>query len=372
MFAILNDKQNKLFKKAKDFAENYIVPNAEKWEEEAKLPQELVEKLREAGFLGMMNPKSMGGSEMSYLDSVMVVEGIAYGDGGAAFFTELMNCVNYDLAVLYPENESVEGVINDITLCKKQTCFCFTEKDAGTDPFLAETTAVETDGGFIINGEKTWASNCADADYLLVWTKADNHKMFLFFVDAKAEGVKITEIRKRLGGNLISSGTVAFENVFVPAECLISTDAYDLAMHTINIARIYVSAMAVGFAGRALEITTEFLKERKTFGKPVMKNQYVQFKLADLAMKTEAARCLLYNTVALLDKGDLDISKAAPKVKLFCPETAWEVTSECAHLFGGIGCEVNKEITRLMGNASATRIEDGTSEVQRILIAKDL
>ena len=125
MFTILNDKQIELFEKAKGFALDYIVPNSEKWESDAVLPVELIDKLREMGFLGMMSPGSMGGKEMSYLDSTVVVEGIAYGDGGAAFFTELMNCVNYDLAVLYPENEKVKSLINDITICKKLTCFCF-------------------------------------------------------------------------------------------------------------------------------------------------------------------------------------------------------------------------------------------------------
>jgi butyryl-CoA dehydrogenase len=229
---------------------------------------------------------------------------------------------------------------------------------------------VRRDDGYLINGKKTWASNCFNADYLETYIGTGDRKMCLIMVDAKLPGISM-ELRPRLGGNLITSGTVTYDNVVVPHECMITEDAYSLAMEIIELARINVAALAVGTAQRAIDATVAYLKERQTFGKPVIKNQYVQFKLAELQNKVEAARWFLYHCASQIDAGE-SLTIPAANVKLFCPEVAWEVTSECSHFFGGVGCEVNQEITRLMGNAKAMKIEDGTSEVQKMLLAKNL
>jgi len=367
----LTKEQQAFFDETKEFALSFIAPRAEEWEKAGCVPKELSDELRKRGYLGMICPKELGGGGKSLLETVLAVEAIAHGDGGAAFFTELTSCCSYDTAVTFGPDESLLPIMKELCSGEKVVSFAFTEPGAGTDPFAGKAYAEEREDGWHIFGEKTWASNCLEAGYFLAFVNiGDPREMGAFLVDADSPGISI-ENRTRLGGNLISSGTVKFEDVVVSKERLLSREAYRLALHTIDIARIFVSAMAVGFAQRALDITKEYLSGRSTFGKPVIKNQYIQFKLAELWNKTEAARCFLYHNTSLVDEGE-DISLPAAKLKLFCPNTGWEVVSECSHLWGGIGCEYNTEITRLLGNAKATMIEDGTAEVQKMVLARAL
>lgn len=372
MAVLLSDKEKKIFEDAKAYGLKYIAPYAAQWEADGVLPKAAVDHVASHGFFGVGCPESLGGRGYNYLETALTYEGLAHGDGGFAFFVQLHNNITWDMVDFYDTSEEVRALLPDMVAGRKLTAYALTEENAGCDPGMSVSYAKLMDDGYHIFGEKTWISNCMDADYFtVIVNNATEGGMVILLVEKGTEGFEVVENRRRLGGNAMSCGTIRFHDAVVPVSRCMSKNGLKQALKDINVARIFVPAIGVGMATHALDITMERLARRETFGQPVIKNQAIQFKLAELTAKLEAARWLVYHAASLMDSGE-NIQVPAAMVKLLGPNTVWEVTTECAQLFGAAGFAYNSEISRCVNMARTMKIMDGSTEVQQIVIGRAL
>ena len=372
MPAILTNREGEILDYAKSFAVEELAPRAARWEAEAKLTQEARQLLLDNGFFGVGSPVEVGGKGYSYLETALTYEGLAYGDGAIAFFVQLHNNISFEIATFYDTSEKVRALVPSIVRGEKLTCFALTEITGGSDPHMTEAYALERDDGYHIFGRKDYASNSRDADYFNVIVKDGTSKgMLMLLVEKGMHGFTVCEDCQRIGGNVMSCGSLLFDDVVVPKENLLSKDGFREALRAIDVARTFVPSIAVGIAQRALDITADYLAKRVTFGAPILKSQAVQWQLADLTALVQAARWNAYHTASLMDSG-VRISTQAAINKLFGPEAALRVTNECAQLFGAVGCNRNSEITRCVNMARLLKVLDGTSEIQKMVIARSI
>jgi len=372
MPALLTKREEEIHEYAKSFAVEHLAPRAELWEENADLTGEARRLLMDNGFFGVGSPVELGGKGYSYLETALTYEGLAYGDGGIAFFVQLHNNIAFEIATFYDTSEKVKALAPAMIRGEKLTCFALSEVSGGSDPQMTTSYAEAVDDGYHIYGSKEFASNSLDADYFNVMVRDGTPKgMLMLLVEKETPGFVVGADRKRIGGNVMSCGTLLFDNAFVPRENLLSADGFREALRAIDVARVFVPAIAVGVAQRALDITSDYLAKRVTFGAPILKSQAVQWQLADLTALVHAARWTAYHTASLMDSGARITTKAAIN-KLFGPDVALRVTSECAQLFGAIGCDWNSEITRCVNMARLMKVLDGTSEVQKMVIARSI
>ena len=372
MSVLLTEREKEIFEYAKQYALTFVRPYAAEWEKERKLPQKALDDIAAHGFWGIGCPKEMGGKGYNYLETALTYEGLAHGDGGFAFFVQLHNNITWDMVDFYDTSDEVKKLIPDMISGKKLTCYALSEEDAGSDPMRSKSYAVLKDDGYHVFGEKTWASNCMNADYFTTIVKNESgDDMIILLIDKNSDGFSVVGNRERLSGNVMSCGTIKMDDVAVPVSRCMSLDGYRQALRDINVARIFVPAIGIGMAQHALDITAEYLAKRETFGKPILKNQAIQFKLAELTAKVEAARWLIYHTASMMDNGEKIVVPSA-MTKLVGPNTAWEVTTECAQFFGASGFEFNSEISRCVNMARAMKIMDGSTEVQKMVIGRSI
>lgn len=372
MAVLLSEKEQQIFEYAKEYALTSIRPYAAEWEKGRKLPEEAVKDIAAHGFFGIGCPKELGGKGYNYLETALTYEGLAHGDGGFAFFVQLHNNITWDMVSFYNVSDEVKALLPDMVAGRKLTCYALTEEDAGSDPMRAQSYAVLKEDGYHVFGEKTWASNCMNADYFTTIVKNETgDDMLILLIERNSPGFEAVTDRHRLAGNVMSCGTIKMNDVVVPVSRCMSTDGYRQALRDINVARIFVPAIGIGVASHALDITARYLSKRETFGKAIIRNQAIQFKLAELTAKVEAARWLIYHTASMMDKGEKIVVPSAI-TKLIGPNTAWEVTTECAQLFGASGFEYNSEISRCVNMARAMKIMDGSTEVQKIVIGRSI
>ncbi|MDR2528585.1 MAG: acyl-CoA/acyl-ACP dehydrogenase [Synergistaceae bacterium] len=372
MPVLLTERERDIFLKAKEFSVRYLAPEAAQWEADRKLPDKVRKLLQDHGFFGVGAPVEVGGKGCNYLETALTYEGLAYGDGGVAFFIQLHNNIAFEIATFYDTTDKVKALTPDMIKGNKLTCFALTEKSGGSDPTMTEASAELKEDGYHVFGHKDWASDSLDADYFTVIVKDGTAKgMVMLLLEKGMPGFTIAEDRQRIGGNAMSCGTLHFDDVVVPRENLLSVDGFKEALKAIDVARVFVPAIAVGVAQRALDITADHLARRVTFGQPILKNQAVQWQLAELTALVQAARWTVYHTASLKDSGERVSTQAAVN-KLFVPNAVLKVTLECAQLFGAEGCAWNSEITRCVNLARIFKVVDGTIEVQKIVIARGI
>ena len=376
MAVLLTEREQEIFEKAKEFALNYINPRAALWEEGRVLPEEALEETRKNGFFGIGSSKEFGGQGYSWFETALTYEGLGYGDGGYGFFVELQNTLSKSVEDGYDEvSDTVKALTSDFVKGNKLLAFALTDDTGGSDPFQTKAYSEKKEDGYHLFGSKSWVSNSLNADYFIIvaheMVDGSTIGMSMYLVPKDTPGFEIKEDIRRAGGNVMSCGRIEFNDAVIPEELLLAEDALGRALSGINIARVFVPAVAVGVAQRAIDITAKYLNEREAFGGPLLDNQYIQFELADLSAKVEAARWLMRRAATVMDTGER-LSVIAAKTKYFVPNTALEVTTKCAHLFGAAGFEWNSEITRCLNAARAFKIADGTSEVQQIVISRGI
>jgi len=374
MPVLFTPEEKEIFDKARAFAMDYIHPRAAKWEEDRKLPMDALEEVRKNGYFGIGCSKEHGGQGHSWYETALTYEGLAHGDGGFAFFIQLHNTLSMGLEKGYDElNDNVKSLLPSFVKGEKLLGFAFTDDSGGSDPFQTKAYAVKKDDGYHLYGPKSWVSNSLNADYFIVITHLkegdDIVGMIMFLVPKGIPGFKIGDDIRRVGGNVMSCGRIEFNDVVLTDDWLLAEDGYQRALEGINIARVYVPAVAVGVAQRALDITSKYLNEREAFGAPLLENQAIQFDLADLSAKLEAARWLTRRAATVMDTGE-PISVLASRTKYYVPNVALEITTRCAHLMGAIGLEWNCEISRCLNAARSFKMVDGSSEVQQIVISR--
>lgn len=370
----LTKKEKDLFKKAKEFSLNEIAPYLSEWENGKKDVREAINLMANNGYCGMGLPKRLGGRGLNFLECALIYEGLAYGSGTISFILQLHNNITFEIGTYYDTDQTVKRLITDMVSGKKLTAFALSEETSGSDPSSIKSYAKLKSDGYHIYGQKKWIANAQEADYFNVIVKDGSPKtrdMLMLLVDKNTSGFKISENKPRMGANAMSCCDLLFDDCIVPEERLLSRNGFKEALRAIDVARIFVPAIAIGISQRAIDMTVDYLGERIAFKKPIITYQGVQWTLAELSTKIEAGRWLVYRTASLMDS-DSKIAVQAAKNKLYATDLAMKVTTECLQLFGANGYDKNSIISSYMLLAKLLQIIDGTSEIQKVVIGKAL
>lgn len=363
----LSQREKEIFNNAYDYGLKNLAPNSYKWEQEGTVERTVFDDLYKAGYCGM------GLRGYGYLDMALAYEGLSHGCGSMTFFLQLHNNISFEIGTFYETSDKVKSLVPLMATGKLLTAFAFTEEGAGSDPSSTKSVAVLKEDGYHVTGKKSWIANALEADYfnLIVKDETRPRGMLMLLVDKNTKGFNISKNIRRMGGNVISCADLEFDDIVVDKDMLLSTEGFKEALKAIDVARIFVPAICVGIAQRCIDITVKRLANRTAFGKSIFSNQYVQFKLAELSAKVEAARWLVYRVASARDKNE-NISVIASMNKYLGPEVALNVATECVQLWGAEGFVQNSEVARNMALAKMLQIVDGTSEICKMVIGRNL
>ncbi|MBR5251065.1 MAG: acyl-CoA dehydrogenase [Clostridia bacterium] len=359
----------------KDFAQNQVKPLAQEVDEMESFPIETVQKMAQAGLMGIIVPKEYGGAGGDYYMYISAVEEFSKycATTGVILSAHTSLCVAPILE--YGTEEQRQKYLPDLASGKKIGAFGLTEPNAGTDASNQQTVAVEMDDHYLLNGSKIFITNAGYAStYIIIAVTGKTPKgpeMSAFIVEKDFEGFSVGKKEKKMGIRGSATCELIFENVKVPKQNLLGRrgDGFKIAMKTLDGGRIGIAAQALGIAEGALEATVGYVKARKQFGRAIAAFQNTQFVLADLATKTQASKLLVYSAVEAKQNKLPTLSVKAAQAKLFSSETAMEVTTKCVQLHGGYGYTREYSVERMMRDAKITEIYEGTSEVQRMVIS---
>ena len=367
---------------ARDFANTECLPGVIDRDEHQKFPHEQVMKLADLGFLGMMVPEEYGGTGLDTISYVLAMEEISKVDASTSVCMSVNNSlVCYGLEA-FGTKEQKEKYLTPLAQGKKNGelyigAFLLSEPEAGSDATSQRTTAIEHDDHYLINGVKNWITNGNSASVYLVIAQTDSekksHGINVFIVEKNWPGVKVGPKENKLGIRGSDTHSISFADVKVPKENRIGEDGFGFifAMKTLSGGRIGIAAQALGLASGAMERSIAYAKERKAFGTEIKNHQIIQFKLADMATRIDASRLLCYRAAWQKDTGQ-DYTESAAMAKVFASETAMWVTTEAIQIHGGYGYVKEYHVERMMRDAKITQIYEGTSEMQRIIISREV
>jgi len=362
---------------ARDFAQTELLPGVIERDEHQKFPAEQIKKMGELGFMGMMVDPKWGGGGMDTISYVLAMEEISKIDASASVCMSVNNSLVCWGLETYGTEEQKERYLRPLATGQAIGAFCLSEPEAGSDATSQQTTAFDQGDHYLLNGTKNWITNGNSASYYLVIAQTDvekGHKgINAFIVDKAWEGVTVGKKEDKLGIRGSDTHSIMFQDVKVPKENRIVEDGFGFkfAMKVLSGGRIGIAAQALGIASGAYELALKYSKERKAFGKEIMHHQAIAFKLADMATEIEASRMLSLKAAWLKDQ-HLNYDRASAMAKLFASETAMKTTVEAVQVHGGYGFVKEYHVERLMRDAKITQIYEGTSEIQRVVISRDV
>ena len=362
---------------ARDFAQNELLPGIVERDNEQKFDPKLLKRMGELGFLGMMVSPEYGGGGMDTVSYVLAMEELSKVDASASVIVSVNNSlVCYGLEA-YGTEEQKRKYLAPLAAGEIIGAFCLSEPEAGSDATSQHTTAEDKGDYYSLNGTKNWITNGGISSVCLVMAQTHpelRHKgINCLIVEKGWEGFVVGKKEDKMGIRASDTHSLMFTDVKVPKENRIGPDGFGFkfAMSTLNGGRIGIAAQALGIAAGALELSLKYAHERKTFGKPIFEHQAIQFKLAEMATKIEAARLLVYKAARLKDEHK-DYVQAAAMAKLFASDVAMWATTEAVQIHGGYGYVKEFHVERLMRDAKITQIYEGTSEIQKLVIAREL
>jgi len=362
---------------ARDFAQTELLPGVIERDNAQTFPQELVRKMGDLGFMGIMVDPKYGGSGMDAISYVLIMEELSKIDASASVMVSVNNSlVCYGLEA-YASEEQKQKYLTKLATGEQIGAFCLSEPEAGSDATSQKTTAIDKGDHYLINGTKNWITNGGRAGIYIVIAQTDNHKgshgINAFIVEKGTPGFDIGPKEDKLGIRGSDTHTLQFNDVKVPKENRIGEDGsgFLFAMKTLSGGRIGIAAQALGIAAGAYELALKYSKERKAFGTEICNHQAIAFKLADMYTEIEAARMLVMKAAWDKDQGNnYDMSSAM--AKLYASKVAMEHTVEAVQIHGGNGFVKEYHVERLMRDAKITQIYEGTSEIQKIVISRGL
>ncbi len=362
---------------ARDFAEMELLPGVIERDEKELFPAEQVKKMGEMGLLGMMVSPQYGGGGMDAVSYVLAMEEIAKVDASAAVVMSVNNSLVCWGLEKYGTEEQKQKYLVPLAQGQVIGAFCLSEPEAGSDATSQRTTAEDKGDYYLLNGTKNWITNGNSASVYIVFAQTDKEKghrgINALIVEKGMEGFVVGKKEKKMGIRGSDTHSLMFTDVKVPKENRIGEDGFGfkLAMAVLNGGRIGIAAQALGIAAGAFERALKYSKERKAFGVEISKHQAIQFKLADMATTIDAARLLTLQAARLKDAGQ-NFTKEAAMAKLFASKTAMDVTTEAVQIHGGYGYVQEYHVERMMRDAKITQIYEGTSEIQKIVISREL
>ncbi len=372
----LTAEMKEMQEKARRFSQEEIEPIAAECDRKGETPMFLVERAMEAGLMNLTIPKEYGGGGYSYLVNCIVAEELAYGCVGVTIVL-MVNTLSLTPLVMFGTAEQQEEFLKPMCAAPKLAAFCLTEPEAGSDAGSIKTTALADGDEYVINGVKRFITNGGVADLYTVFALTDPEKgargASTILVPAHLPGVSITKTEDKMGQRASNTAEITFEDVRVPKKNLLGKEGrgFRVALTTLDYARAGIGALGTGVARKALDLALARAKERVQFGAPIIEQQAIQFMLADMAIKVETARLLTWKAAWLADQGQ-KLGLISAMAKCYAADVAMEVTTDAVQIFGGCGYMRDYPVEKLMRDAKLLQIYEGTNQIQRLVIARNL
>ncbi|WP_044749321.1 acyl-CoA dehydrogenase [Bacillus alveayuensis] len=371
------EEQEMMRKMVKEFAENEIAPFVERMEK-GEFPREILKKMAELGLMGITVPEQYGGAGMDFTSYIIAIHEISKVSATVGVILSVHTSVGTNPILYFGTEEQKRKYVPKLASGEYLGAFCLTEPGAGSDAKSLKTKAVRQGDYYILNGSKVFITNGGEADTYIVFARTNpdepgSRGVSAFIVEKDTPGFIIGKDEKKMGLHGSRTVQISFEDAKVPAENLLGEEGqgFKIAMANLDVGRIGIAAQSLGIAEAALEHATAYAKERIQFGKPIAAQQGVAFKLADMATAVEAAKLLVYRAAFLRSNG-LPCGKEASMAKLFASRAAMENAIEAVQIFGGNGYTEDYPVERLFRDAKVCEIYEGTSEIQRLVISKQL
>jgi hypothetical protein len=380
----LTDEQQQLRRTVREFAEGEIAPHVMEWDEASRFPSELLPKLAEMGLLGVVFPEKYGGAGLGYIEYAIVIEELARVDGSVGLFVAAHNSLCTNHIYKFGSEEQRQKYVVPLAQGKKLGCWSLTEPEAGSDAGGTRTAAVKKDGGWVLNGAKTFTTNGHYADICVGMAVTDkskkHHGISAFIIEKGTRGFRPGKKENKLGMRASDTSEVVFSDCFVPAENLLGKEGQGFinSLQILDGGRISIAALGLGMAQGAYEAAVKYAKQRKQFGRAISEFQAIQFKLADMATQIEAARLLTYEAAWLADRAGSEgdtagrYTRESSMAKLYAGEVAVRVANEAVQIFGGYGFIKDYPAEKFYRDAKLCTIGEGTSEIQRLVIARQI
>jgi alkylation response protein AidB-like acyl-CoA dehydrogenase len=377
----LTEEQREIQQVARDFAAREIAPYAAQWDRDAHFEPSLVPKLGELGFLGMLAPEEYGGLGLDTVTYLVALEEIAAADASVAVEMSVHNSLPTSMLVRAGSEAQKERFLRPMARGELLGAFALSEPEAGSDAAALTTQAVRDGDDWVLNGTKSWVSSGPYAGVILAQARTDSagerkgsRGIGAFIVTPDLPGFRVGKKEDKMGLRASPTVQLVFEDMRVPGDRLLGDPSMGLvyALQSLESGRLGIAAQAIGIARAALEAATAYAAERKQFGRAIKDFEAIQFKLAAMATRIAASRALLYTAARAKDEGRAAARQGASMAKLLASETAMWVTTEAIQIFGGYGYVKDYPVEKLFRDAKVTEIYEGTSEIQRIVIAREL
>ncbi|MGH9703973.1 MAG: acyl-CoA dehydrogenase [Candidatus Acidiferrales bacterium] len=379
----LTDEQQQLRRTVRSFAEAEIHPHVMEWDEASHFPAEIIPKMADLGFLGVFYPEKYGGAGMGYAEYAIIIEELSRVDGSIGLIVAAHNSLCTNHIYKFGNEDQRKKYVTLLAQGKKLGCWSLTEPHAGSDAGGTRTTAVRQGKDWILNGAKTFTTNGHYADVCVAMAVTDkskgNHGISAFVIEKGTPGFRPGKKENKLGMRASDTSEVVFHDCRVPAENLLGEEGEGFinSLQILDGGRVSIAALGLGMAQGAYEASVKYAKERKQFGKPIADFQAIQFKLADMATEIEAARLLTYQSAWLADRalaGDKTarFTRESSMAKLYAGEVAVRVANEAVQIFGGYGFIKDYPAEKFYRDVKLCTIGEGTSEIQRLVIARQL
>lgn len=373
----LTEEQRIVHRTIREFAAAELRPHAAKWDREGQFPAEIVPKLASLGLLGLTVPQAYGGAGLDLVSAMLAIEAVSWGDGSMGLTVASHNSLCCGHILLFGSEAQKRRYLPPLACGEALGAWCLTEPVAGSDAAAIQTRAQRRDGGWVLNGSKAFVTQGSLAGTYVVMAITDpaagRHGMTAFAVERGTPGLRAGTKEDKLGLRASDTCEVVFEDCEVPADAALGKagDAYEQAMRVLERGRIGIGAMAVGIGRAALDDSMAYAAQRKAFGRPLTELQAIQFKIADMAMELDAAWLLVLRAAQLADLG-LPFRREGSEAKLFASEAASRAANQAVQIHGGYGFIKDYAVERYYRDVKLTEIGEGTSEIQRIIIAKSL
>ena len=376
----LTEQQREIQKVARDFAAHEIAPHSHAWDRDAYFEPSLPRKLGELGFLGMMIPEEFDGLGLDTLTYLVALEEIASVDASVAVMLSVHNSLPTQMILRWGTQAQKERFLKPMARGELLGAFALSEPEAGSDAAALRTQAVRDGDGWVLNGTKAWVSSGPHAGVILAMARTDTpterrgaRGISAFIVTPDLPGFHVGKKEDKMGLRASPTVQLSFDSMRVPAENLLGQEGmgFIYAMQSLDNGRLGISAQAIGISEAALRASAAYAAERRQFGHPLKEFEAIQFKLADMATRVAASRALLHMSATAKDRGE-QITQFGSMSKLLASETAMWVTTQAIQIFGGYGYVKDYPVERWFRDAKVTEIYEGTSEIQRIVIARQL
>lgn len=374
---ILTEEHQMIRDALRAFSQERLAPNAARWDKEHYFPKAELKELAALGAFGVAVPERLGGAGLDYVSLALVLEEIAAGDGGTSTIISVNNCPVCSIGMMYANDAQKERWLRPLAQGEMLGAFALTEPHTGSDASALRTTATREGEHYVINGAKQFITSGKYADVAIVMAVTDKAAgkkgISAFWVPTDTPGYVVAGLEQKMGQHSSDTAQIVFDNCRIPRENRIGEEGqgYKIALSGLEGGRIGIASQSVGMARAAFEAALSYAKDRESFGKPIFEHQSVQFKLAEMATQIEAARQLILHAAAMKDAG-LPCLKEAAMAKLFASEMAERVCSDAIQVHGGYGYVSDFPVERIYRDVRVCQIYEGTSDIQKILIARAL